>query len=76
MPLNGRRFNKLVQVGQGKYVQERIIQMKARNNSCDAFSTILSNPIIFMELLFEKLELYGHLVQVVPYPTISEVSEI
>ena len=50
--------------------------MKARNNSCDALAAILSNPKKLMEGKFEKLELDGRLVQVFPYPTVSEGSEI
>ena len=75
-PLNGRCFKKLVQIGPGKYVHDRIIKLMARNTSRDAFAAMLSNPKKLMEGLFEQLEPYGNLVQVVPYPTVAEASEI
>ena len=76
MPLNIRFFKKLVHIGPGKSVQDRIIKRKARNTSRYAFSVILSNPKKLMEGQFEKLEPDGHLVQVFPYLTVAKVSEI
>ena len=61
-PLNGRCFKKLVQIGPGKYVQDRIIKMMARNTSWYAFAAMLSNPKKLMEGIFEQLEPYGNLV--------------
>ena len=55
VPLKGRCFKKLVQLGPGQSVQDRIIDMKARNTSCGAFSVILYNPKKLMEGQFELL---------------------
>ena len=76
MPLNGRCFKKLVYIGPVQSFKDSIIKLKARNASCGAFATMLSNPKKFMEGRFEQLELDGRPVQVVPYPTAAEVSEI
>ena len=69
-------FKKLVQIGPGQSIQVRIIEPKASKNSCDAFSAMLSNPKKLMEGLFEKLEVDGRPVQIIPYPTVDDVSEI
>ena len=50
VPLNGRCFNKLVQLVPGHSVWYRIIKMKAINNYCDALAEILSNPKKLMEV--------------------------
>ena len=50
--------------------------MKAINTSHDAFAVTLSNKNKLMEGWVEQLELNGRPVQVVPYPTVAEVSEI
>ena len=74
MTLNERCFKKIVQLGPGQSVQDHIIELQARNNSRYAFTAMLSNSNNLMEGQFEQLELNGHAVQVVPYPTVSEVS--
>ena len=76
MPLDVRCFKKLVQIGPGQSVQDRTIKTKARNTSLDAFATMLSNPKKLMEGRSEQLEIDCCPVQVVPYPTVAEVSEI
>ena len=76
MPLNGRCVNKIFQIGPVKYVQDSIINLKARNTSCDAFSVMLSIPKKVIEGRFEQLELGGCPVQLIPYPTVAKVSEI
>ena len=76
LPLNGNCFKKLVQIGLGHSIQYPIIYLKAINTSPDAFVAMLSNPKKLMEGQFEKLELDGRPVQVVPYPTVAKVSEI
>ena len=76
VPLNGRCFNKLVQLGPGHSVQERVIKLKSRNTSCDTFYVMLYNPNNIMEGQFEKLELNGCPVKFLPYKTVSKVSEI
>ena len=73
MPLNGSCFNKIVQIGLGHSVQDRIIKLKARNTSCDAFEVILSNPKNSMKGQFEQLDLDDHPVQFLPYTTVAEV---
>ena len=50
VPLNGSCFKKLVQLVPGKSFQYRNVKMKAINNSCGAFSGILSNPKKLMEV--------------------------
>ena len=76
VPLNGRCFKKLVQLVPGQYIQDSIIKMKAINTSRCAFAKMISNPKKLMEDRFEKFELDGRMVRVVPYPTIAEVYEI
>ena len=76
VPLKGRCFKKLVQLGPGQSVQDRIIKLKTRNTSRDAFSVILSNPKKLMVGQFEQLELNDRPVQVVPYPNLAKLSEI
>ena len=44
VPLNGKCFKKLFQIFLGQSVQDRIINLKARNTSHDAFATMISNP--------------------------------
>ena len=57
-------------------VTQFVIHFCYRNNSCDAFAAMLSNPKKLMEGRFEILELCGCPVQVIPYTTVAEVSEI
>ena len=76
VPHNGRCFKKSLQIGPGQSIQDRIINMKSRKTSHDAFSAMLSNPNQLTEGRFEKLELNGLPVQVVPYPTVAKISEI
>ena len=71
LQLNGRCFKKLVHIGLIQSVRYRIIELKARNTSRDAFAKMLSDPKNRMEGRFEQLELEGCLIQVVPYPTLD-----
>ena len=76
VPLNGSCLNKLVRIFPGLSVQDHIIKLKARNTSRYAFTAILSNPKKIMEGRSEKLEPNNCPVQVIPYTTVAEVSEI
>ena len=69
-------LKEIIQIGPEQSIQDHIIDIKVRNNPCDAFATMLSNPNKLMEGQFEQLELDGRPVQVIPYPTVAEVSEI
>ena len=76
MPLNGRCLKKNFYLGPGQFLKDCIIDTKARNTSCDSLVAMLSNSKKLTEGRFEKLELNGLPVQVVPYPTVAKISEI
>ena len=76
MQINGRCLKKLVQIVPGQSVQDRIIDLKARNNSRDAFVAMLSNPKKLTEGRFEQLELNSFPVQVVADLNTSTKSQL